>query len=132
MKPFSASVKKGPFLIEAIGLLIGQDLSVAVWGGTRPHIGAVALALPRPSLKDPPKTSATSSVLTILGHKEDQTVKRVSEALSAVLKKNVVVTAGIHWDHLKPEEITSIIGLTEKLTEKIIDKVKRLSSLEKA
>ena len=86
----------------------------------------MALALPRPSLKDKKKTSATSSVLTVLGHKEDQTVKAVSETLSAVFKKNTVVTAGIHWDNLKAEEIKVIVRLTEKLTQKIIDRVHKI------
>ena len=126
IKNFKTSVKEGPFLLQAAGLLIGNDLLISVWGGTHPHIGAVALALPRPSLKDKKKTSATSSVLTILGHKEDQTVKGVSETLAAIFKKNVVVTAGIHWDNLKAEEIKVIMGLTEKLTQKIIDKVNQL------
>ena len=122
-KNFSTSVKEGPFLLQAMVILVGDDLLVSIWGGTHPHIGAVSLALPRPSLKDKKKTSATSSVLTVLGHKEDQTVKAVSETLSAVFKKNTVVTAGIHWDHLKAEEIKVVMGLTEKLTQKIIDKV---------
>lgn len=122
-KNFSITVKEGPFLLRAMVILVGDDLLVSIWGGTRPHIGAVALALPRPSLKDKKKTSATSSVLTVLGHKEDQTVKAVSEALSAVFKKNTVVTAGIHWDNLKAEEIKVIMELTEKLTGKIIAKV---------
>lgn len=122
-KNFSITVKEGPFLLRAMVILVGDDLLVSIWGGTRPHIGAVALALPRPSLKDKKKTSATSSVLTVLGHKEDQTVKAVSEALSAVFKKNTVVTAGIHWDNLKAEEIKVIMGLTEKLTQKIIAKI---------
>lgn len=123
MKPLSVSVREGRFLLQASVLVIGPDLLVSIWGGTHPHIGAVALALPRPSLKDKKKTSATSSVLTVLGHKEDQTVKVVSETLSAVFKKNAVVTAGIHWDNLKSEEITSIVKLTEKLTLGIINKL---------
>ena len=108
--------------MEAVVRPLGPDLLVAVWGGTHPHIGAVALALPRPSLRDKKKTSATSSVLTLLGHKEDVTAKTVSEALAAALKKNVVVTAGIHWDNLKPEEIQTIVNMTERLTRKIIEK----------
>ena len=107
MKPISVSVKEGRFKLEALVKPLGPDLLVAVWGGTHPHIGAVALALPRPSLRDKKKTSATSSVLTLLGHKEDETAKMISEALAAALKKNVVVTAGIHWDNLKAEEIQS-------------------------
>lgn len=125
-KSFSISAKKGPFLLRAIVVLVGNDLLVSIWGGTHPHIGAVALALPRPSLKDKKKTSATSSVLTVLGHKEDQTVKAVSETLSAVFKKNTVVTAGIHWDSLKPEEISRIVSLTQKLTQKIIDRIHKI------
>ncbi len=127
-KNFSTSVKEGPFRLQALVILIGDDLLVSIWGGTHPHIGAVALALSRPSLKDKKKTSATSSILTILGHKEDQTVKAVSETLSAVFKKNTVVTAGIHWDNLKAEEIKVIVRLTDKLTQKIIDKITRLLS----
>jgi len=125
MKPFSWSVKKDRFLLKASGYLIGQDLLIAIWGGTHPHIGAVGLAVPRPSLRNKRKTSASSSVLTLLGHKEDVTVKLVSEALASALKKNVVVTAGIHWDNLKTEEIEVIVKMTERLTEMIIEKIKK-------
>ena len=125
-KTFSTSVKEGRFLLQARVILVGDDLLVSIWGGTHPHIGAVALALPRPSLKDRKKTSATSSVLTVLGHKEDQTVKAVSETLSAILKKNTVVTAGIHWDNLKAEEIKVIVRLIDKLTQKIIDRLHKI------
>ena len=125
-KTFSTSIKEGRFLLQARVILVGDDLLVSIWGGTHPHIGAVALALPRPSLKDRKKTSATSSVLTVLGHKEDQTVKAVSETLSAILKKNTVVTAGIHWDNLKAEEIKVIVRLIDKLSQKIIDRVHKI------
>lgn len=122
MKRFVVAVREGRFRLEALGAPIGPDLLVAVWGGTHPHIGAVALALPRPSLQNRRKTSATSSVLTLLGHKEDVTAKMVSEALAAALKQNVVVTAGIHWDNLRPEEIGVINELTRKLIGKILEK----------
>ena len=127
MKPFSWSVKKDRFLLKASGYLIGQDLLIAIWGGTHPHIGAVGLAVPRPSLRNKRKTSASSSVLTLLGHKEDVTVKLVSEALASALKKNVVVTAGIHWDDLKPEEISLIVELSKALSEKIIKKIEKIA-----
>lgn len=122
MKTISVSIKEGRFKLEALVKPLGQDFLVAVWGGTHPHIGAVALAVPRPSLRDRKKTSATSSVLTLMGHKEDVTAKMISEALAATLKRNVVVTVGIHWDNLKVEEIQRIVDLTERLTLKIIEK----------
>ena len=96
------------FRIVAEALFIGDDLLVSIWGGSRPHIGAVAMAVPRPSLEDPRVTSSTSSVLTRIGHKEDDIVKKVSEELSAALHTTVVVAAGVHWDGLSAEGIETI------------------------
>jgi gallate decarboxylase subunit D len=105
------------YVVEAEAVQIGCDILVYVWGGERPHIGAVAAAQSRPSLADPGKTSATASVLTFLGHKEDLLVKTVAEALSARLATNVVVTAGIHWDHLSPEGIGVIMERCREITD---------------
>src|ERR1035437_3558202 len=98
---------------------IGADLLVSIGGGTRPHIGAVGMAVPRPSLRDSHRWSATSSNFTFTGHKEDLLVKEVSEAIAASLHKNVVVTAGIHWDDLNPRELAVLQDLTRQLVAKI-------------
>lgn len=98
---------------------VGQDFVVVIWGGERPHIGAVALAQSRRSLKDPEKKSATASVLSILGHKEDTIVKSISERLAAVADCPVVVTAGMHWDNLKDSELNQILNNVEILTQMI-------------
>jgi hypothetical protein len=103
---------------------VGQDILVSVWGGTRPHIGAVGMAIPRPSLKNPKKWSATSSNFTFIGHKEDTLVKTISERLAARLRRNVVVTAGIHWNGITFSEIQTIQHLTQKLSDQIIKKLK--------
>ena len=102
--------------------LIGEDVLVAIWGGERPHIGAVAVAQPRPSLKDPDVTSATASVICFVGHKEDELVKAAAEILAATFKTHVVVTAGIHWDNLDEEAILRIIKNSEILVDMILEK----------
>ena len=94
MKKFSVEVSKGPLRIYSSVQRIGPDLLVSIWGGTHPHIGAVAMAVPRPSLKDPKKVSATSSNFTFVGHKEDLLAKKISEKIASQLKTNVIVTAG--------------------------------------
>ena len=119
MKRFDLSSERGRYQIHATATLIGDDLLVAIWGGTKPHIGAVAVALPRSSIADPHIVSSTSSVFTLLGHKEDEVVKMVSEHLSAHLGKNVVVTAGIHWDNLPEEAIEEIVHNCRKLADEI-------------
>jgi len=119
MKTASYSAKKGKFLIEALVQELGEDLLVSMWGGTRPHIGAVGIAVPRPSLADASRGSATSSNFTFTGHKEDRLVKEASEILAAGLRKNVVVTAGIHWDDLRPKDLSAIQNLSLLLARKI-------------
>jgi hypothetical protein len=43
--------------------------------------------------------------------------------LAAQLRKNVVVTAGIHWDSLTLKEIKTIENLTGKLSDRILEKL---------
>ena len=123
MKRFLLKTSKGRFKTCGYVQEVGQDILVSIWGGTQPHIGAVGIAVPRPSLKNSSKWSATSSNFTFPGHKEDTLVKKISERLATRLKRNVVVTAGIHWDSLTRHEIKTIENLTGKLSDQILDKL---------
>ena len=127
MKRFEVEISKGPFRIHGHVQEMGQDLLVSIWGGTKPHIGAVGVAIPRPSLRDPRKWSATSSNFTFIGHKEDILVKKISEKLASQLKRNVVVIAGIHWDDISNKEIKAIENLTQKLQGQILRRLIRSS-----
>jgi hypothetical protein len=124
MKRYRVEVTEGRFRIQGLIEEIGRDLLVSIRGGTKPHIGAVGMAIPRPSLKDPRKWSATSSNFTFIGHKEDLLVKKISEGLAAQLKRNVVVVAGIHWNAITSREIEVIEGLTEKMSARILKRLK--------
>jgi hypothetical protein len=125
MKGWTVVISKGKFKLYAHAQKMGRDLLVSIWGGTRPHIGAVGMATPRPSLRIPRKWSATSSNFTFIGHKEDAIVKKISEKLATELRKNVVVVAGIHWDGITAKEIEIIEGLAQKLSDQILRKLKR-------
>jgi hypothetical protein len=123
MKRFFVEASKGRLKTCGFVQEVGQDILVSVWGGTRPHIGAVGIAVPRHSLKNPSQWSATSSNFTFPGHKEDTLVKQISEKLATRLRKNVVVTAGIHWDSISLKEIKTIENLTGKLSDRILEKL---------
>jgi hypothetical protein len=116
----------GSFDIEACVMRIGEDLLVAIWGGDKPHIGAVAAALPRASLKDPAQVSATASVISFPAHKEHELVRRSSEKISAALNTAVVVTAGIHWDELSNEGISAVMKNSELLVDLILQKLEQV------
>jgi hypothetical protein len=112
----------GEYDISASVRQIGRDLLIAIWGGEKPHIGAIAMAQPRPSLKDPAVISSTASVFSYVGHKEDDLAKTAAEILAAAFKTNVVVTAGIHWDNLPEEGIQRIIQNSQILVEMILER----------
>jgi hypothetical protein len=111
--------------VEAEAVWVGADLLVYIWGGEEPHIGAVAAAQPRPSLGNPDATSATASVLSYLGHKEDVLVKRAAESLASALRTNVVVTAGIHWDNLDEPGLNTVRSNSLRLIDSLIQKLKQ-------
>ena len=99
--------------------LDNDDIIVVVSGG-EDHIGAIGLAVPRPSLQNQNSISATSSILTMPGHKDDDPAKYVSEKIAAATGRNVAVIAGIHFDNLESADLEILRELWVSLTEKII------------
>lgn len=117
---FDVSESSGEFQVMARVLALGPDCLVIVWGGTRPHVGAVGMAQFRPSLRDPQEPAATSSVFTFVGHKEDMLAKLMSEDLARRLERNTVVAAGMHWDSLTDGDIDTITALCGRIVEGIV------------
>ena len=94
---------------------MGRDLNVSLCGGDSPHIGAVALAVPRPSLRHPDLTSASVSVVTVTGHKEDDLARSVGRALASTLGRTVAVSCGIHLDNAAEREIDQVLQLVSDM-----------------
>jgi len=117
------SETKGRFTVRAHVKKLGNDLLVVLSGGKK-HIGAIGFAQPRQSLQSKDKISATSSVYTYLGHKEDSIVKPIAEELSRKLNRKVVVIAGLHWDNISRNDIEIIAKTCRKLADRIIMEVK--------
>jgi len=115
----------GRYNLEATAVWIGPDLLVYIWGGEAPHIGAVAMAQPRPRLADPSVTSSTASVFTYVGHNEDLLAKQTAEALSAALQAKVVVTAGIHWDGLDQAGIETVVANSKALLGLLLERLEK-------
>ena len=112
------SEQYGRIAIEFTAVPMGNDLCVVIAGGEIPHLGATAVAQARPSLEDKTKLSATTSVITLLGHKEDVVATRVAHALAARLNKNVAVCCGIHVDDIRPDELEFVQGAVRRFIEK--------------
>ena len=120
---FTVKTDREAYNLEALVRKIGEDLLVAIWGGERPHIGAIAVAQPRPSLKDPMLRSATASVFCYPGHKDDVVAKDAAEKISSALNTNVTVTAGMHWEGIDEAGIEAVIANSRDLVKMIIEKI---------
>ena len=82
---------------------IGEDILIVLRGGDKPHIGSCVLSIPRPSLKNDKKISCTSSVLNVIGHKDEFICRIVAENFCKNFNKTVICTGGFHVDNLTEE-----------------------------
>lgn len=98
----------GSHAVEATAVLCGGDLSLALGGGEKPHIGAIAIAVPRPSLTGDGARSSSASVHCLPGHKEDLLARGVALDLAKQLGRTVVVTAGLHIDGASAQDIAQL------------------------
>ncbi len=108
-----------PVRVELQAEWVGPDLVVSIGGGTRAHVGAVAVAQPRPSLKGDGKVSATASVIALVGHKEDELARWAALHLASQLNTTVVVTAGLHIDDADPDQIQHMDAYARELVTQI-------------
>lgn len=103
----------------------GEGINITISGGEIPHIGAVAVAVPRPSLKDPSQVSTTTSVYVLIGHKDDELAKPIADRIARAMRQPVVVAAGVHLGKAgnytaSAEEIEKVLQVSTILVEELI------------
>ena len=121
MRALSLKTGEGKFEVFLNAVFMGRDVSVTISGGETPHIGAVAIAIPRKSLKGDGSDSASVSVICIPGHKEDELVQSTAKRLSTLWGCHVTVTAGLHIDRATMCDIELLNTNTETLINELID-----------
>jgi hypothetical protein len=115
-------VGRGKYRVGLIGIPTDGGLIVGIFGGDKPHIGAVAIGIPRPSLKDPSKLSATSSVFTMTSHKDDEIARPASEKIAKELNQTAVVIAGVHVEGASEMEIRELLANAERAVDRLVAK----------
>lgn len=110
-----------PYYIYAQVILLGTDLAVMLGGGTAPHIGAVAVGQACESWVPGKVRTATSSVLCVPGHKEDEFARNAANTLATALNTTVTVSVGIHVDNASLEEIKTLRHNFDALIDQIVD-----------
>lgn len=119
MKKFNLSYKNHNLYLQAIAM--GNDWNISIFGGDSPHIGAVAIGIPRPSLQHPDQTSSSTSVITVTGHKEDDLARKAASYLSSRLNSVVTVSAGIHLNNISLSDLSTIDTLVTQLCQDFLN-----------
>jgi len=128
IQSFNLKVGSGKYIVETIVVLCGNDLNVTIGGGEKYHIGASAIAVPRLEFKDGKKRTASTSVICVQGHREDELSYKAAKYLSTALDCTVTVTVGIHVDNIKQEEFQILLDNVNNLLDSIIENVNKIKS----
>lgn len=94
---------------------MGDDLVLMLQGGEKPHIGAVALALPY-------KNTASASLIAVPNHKDGDLAKPLSEKVAKELKIKVILIVGIHIDDASHKDLEKVINNSEIAIDEFIKK----------
>ncbi len=116
-------VSRPGFSISAQAIRAGQDLTVVISGGSRPHIGCVCLAVPRPSLREGGGMRATVSTINVTGHKDDEIAVRFAQTLAAAGCCVCAVSCGIHLDGLTDADLRQILDAAQELLQQLVQAV---------
>ena len=111
---FHSKRKVGKIEIALDAKKIGEDYLLTLTGGEE-HVGAVATGF-----FDERSQRASSSVVTMPGHREEYLALHGARQVSRATKRTSVFVVGIHQDDISPEEIRNIVSAAEEMVESFI------------
>ena len=99
---------------------IGESLVVYIYNENA-HLGAVAVGE-----YDHEEGRASSSVITLRGHRDDEVAKKQAHVIARHTRKPVCVIAGIHLDDITIEEITATLDEVDKMVLRLLKRIPQL------
>ena len=96
---------------------MGEDLLVTLAAG-KVHVGAVALAVPVP--RNAEGVTASVSVMTVPGHRDDIPAHAAALQICKAVARPVSLTAGLHIDNAAQEDINALLQNAQGAVDKFI------------
>ncbi|HJD96310.1 hypothetical protein [Mailhella massiliensis] len=119
--PFIAG--SGNFRVEAFCRMAGEDLIISISGGESPHVGAVALAVPRETGR-----ADNIGLLCAPGHRDDLPAHALAKKICAVLGRTVCLTVGLHVDNAGADDIALLVKNAEEAVATLTRAMQRVSA----
>jgi len=113
---FNDTIDEGKFKVNLHAITSGDDLTVIISGGVKPHIGSVVIASPNKG------KNVNYTIWTDKGHKDNVVAEDVATELikNFDFDKNVVVIAGLHIDHATKEDINRLVKNSKSLVNNLL------------
>jgi len=96
---------------------IGESLVVYIYNENA-HLGAVAVGE-----YDHEERRASSSVITLRGHRDDEIAKKQAYIIARYTRKPVCVIAGIHLDDITKEEISKVLDEVDEMVIRLLRRI---------
>ena len=119
IRRFEQVVADSSYKVDSVCVECGADLVVVIGGGERYHIGAIGLTIASPNLKDTNRLTHRTYQIPVPGHKEEALAREGSLLLSQRISRNVVLSVGIHQEHLSQDGIQRYVEAFYALIERI-------------
>ncbi len=107
--------------ITMTGVALGQDIQICLYGGDKPHIGGLAMALPYESHGKP---SASISSLSVPQHKDEIVCRAAAKRIAVTLNRTVVATGGIHYDAATSHDISLVNAAIDEMADELARQLK--------
>lgn len=117
MTEYQASGGRGRTRVSLSAHYLGSSLVVCIYNENA-HLGAVAVAE-----YDHEEKRASSSVITLRGHRDDEIAKKQAHIIARHTKQPVCVIAGVHIDDITKAEIAKILDEVDKLVLGLIGEI---------
>lgn len=117
MRSYRASQGRGRTKVNLLAHYMGTNLVVCIYNDNA-HLGAAAVGE-----YDHEEGRASSSVITLRGHRDDEVAKKQAHVIARHTRKPVCVIAGIHLDDITQDEIAKILDEVDKMVLRFLDRI---------
>lgn len=118
---------EGRLRVHIQATLTADGLAVVLTGGERPHVGGMAMSVPRSRTGRP-----DTWVIPRPGHRDSAAATPVAELLCRETGYCTAVIAGLHVDRATPEEIDTLLRNSQEAARQLSYKIKQIRGTEHA
>ncbi|MCL5935496.1 MAG: hypothetical protein M1543_03270 [Firmicutes bacterium] len=131
MKRYEIEFGTGKHKVFLFATVTARGIMANLVGGEEPHLGAVVLTVPRPSLANRDVVSCTSTLMPLVGHKDDEAARPVAEMLARSTNCPVSMAAGIHVKNAGIGDIEELKKNCMACGMKLLEQIKEYFDLKK-